>query len=80
MELANRSSSKPTTTPPPCRLREWRLERGLTLEIVSDLTGRDIAQISRLERGHFALRPMAKVDFARRLGARVGELFPVERS
>jgi hypothetical protein len=73
--MAERDRTKPAAAP--CRLREWRQAEGLTLRDVSDLTGRDIAQLSRLERGQGGLRPLAQVDFARRLGVRVKQIFGV---
>ena len=72
--------SQPTPSTDPCRLREWRTTRGWSLQIAAELTGYNRSTLSRLERGQTpSLRPAARVDLARRLGARVGELFPVER-
>ena len=76
MTPASRSNTKPASL---CRLREWRTTRGLTLQVTADLTGYDRSTVSRLERGQVNLRPLAKVDFARRLGARLAEIFPVDR-
>lgn len=60
------------------RLRLWRVDAGLTLDEVADLTGMSKAMLSRAERGERQLSPMAKVKLARRLGVRVGELFEPE--
>jgi transcriptional regulator with XRE-family HTH domain len=76
MAPLSRTSSKPASL---CRLREWRTAQGLTLQVTADLTGYDISTISRVERGQLDLRPMARVEFARRLGVRLAEIFPVER-
>ncbi len=64
--------------PQPSRMRAWRLSQGLTLEEVSDLTGVSMAMLSRAERGRRQLKPMRQVEIARRLGARVRDLFPVQ--
>jgi transcriptional regulator with XRE-family HTH domain len=63
---------------PPCRLRQWRAETGLTLDEVADLTGFHKSFLSRVERGERDLSPMAKVHVARRLGVRISDLFEVE--
>lgn len=60
------------------RLRLWRVDAGLTLDEVADLTGLSKAMLSRAERGERQLSPMAKVKLARRLGVRVAELFEPE--
>lgn len=60
------------------RLKNWRQRHRLTLENISDLTGVSIAMLSRVERGERLLAPMRRVAVARRLGARVADLFPVE--
>jgi Predicted transcriptional regulators len=56
-------------------LRTWRLENGLTLQEVSDLSGISASMISRVERGQSQLSPLAKVRLARALGVRVRDLF-----
>ncbi len=60
------------------RLRLWRVDAGLTLDEVADLTGLSKAMLSRAERGERQLSPMAKVKLARRLGVRVAGLFEPE--
>jgi transcriptional regulator with XRE-family HTH domain len=49
-------------------LREFRKERGLSLEAVSVLAGIDIATLSRVERGLQRPRPDTVVRLARGLG------------
>ena len=49
-------------------LREFRKERGLSLEAVSVLAGIDIATLSRVERGLQHPRPDTVVRLARGLG------------
>lgn len=63
----------------PNALRTWREKRGLTLEEGAGLLGVSDSMLSRLERGERRVRPLDRVRFARLLGARVGELFPVAR-
>jgi transcriptional regulator with XRE-family HTH domain len=61
-------------------LRNWREQRRLSLDDVGDLTGLHPSTISRVERGERRLRPEVKVRVARRLGARIRDLFvPQER-
>lgn len=60
------------------KLREWRIANDLTVQEVSDLTGVNIAHISRAERGLARFSPLRKVTIARRLGVRVADLFDVE--
>jgi transcriptional regulator with XRE-family HTH domain len=60
------------------RLRLWRVEAGLTLEEVSDLTAVSVSMLSRVETGERQLSPMAKVRVARRLGVPIRELFDAE--
>jgi transcriptional regulator with XRE-family HTH domain len=60
------------------RLREWRLQEGLTLDEVAGLVGVSIAMLSRAERGQRQLAPLTKVQIARRLGLPVRELFELE--
>lgn len=62
----------------PSRLRQWRLDAGLTLEDMSDLTGRSKPYLSRIERGERTPPPLVKVEIARRVGARVRDLFDVD--
>lgn len=57
-------------------LRQWRMQNGLTLEELSDLTGVSIPMLSRVERGKRQLAPMRRVTVARRLGVRIRDLFP----
>lgn len=57
------------------RLRNWRTDRGLTIQEVSDLTGLSVPFLSRVERGERHLSAMARVKFARRLEVPVAELF-----
>jgi transcriptional regulator with XRE-family HTH domain len=59
-------------------LHDWRLAHGLTLRELAGLTGFSDAYVSRLERGERHLRPLARVRFARALGAQVKELFEAE--
>ena len=58
-------------------LRRWRVEQGLTLEELSDLTGVSVPMLSRVERGQRELAPLTRVRFARLLGVRLADLFPV---
>jgi transcriptional regulator with XRE-family HTH domain len=60
------------------RLREWREDAGLTLQEVADLAGISTAMLSRVERGERRFTPRGRVEIARRLGVRVGDLFEVE--
>ena len=57
------------------RLRRWRLEHGLTLEELHDLTGLSISMLSRGERGQRQFSPLTKVRMARLLEVRVCDLF-----
>jgi transcriptional regulator with XRE-family HTH domain len=61
------------------KIREWRERHGLRLEEVADLLGVSASYLSRLERGQRRLRPFDQVRAARALGAKVSDLFPVER-
>ena len=61
------------------RFRSWRLAKGLSQEEVADLIGCGQPEVSAIESGRRrALRPMTKVLIARRLGARVRDLFETE--
>jgi transcriptional regulator with XRE-family HTH domain len=60
-------------------LREWRTARGWTLADVGGLTGLTVSYLSLIERGLRDPTPQVKIAIARRVGARVGELFPPER-
>jgi transcriptional regulator with XRE-family HTH domain len=60
------------------RLRRWRVDAGLTLEEVADLTGYSEAMFSRAERGERMFSPLAKVRVARALGVRIADLFDAE--
>jgi transcriptional regulator with XRE-family HTH domain len=62
------------------RLLVWRREKGLTLAEMAGLTGYSEAMISRAERGERVFSPMARVRVARRLGAKVAELFEPDDS
>lgn len=62
---------------PPCLLRSWRHDAGLSLSDVAGLTGLSTAMLSRVERGQRQLAPLTRVAVARRLGVSVAELFPV---
>lgn len=59
-------------------LRSWRVAAGYTLDEMAGLTGYSTAMLSRAERGERVLSPQAKVAIARRVGASVAELFPLE--
>jgi transcriptional regulator with XRE-family HTH domain len=71
-------SALPTATV--TRLQEWRLRQKLTLQEIADLTGLSPAMVSRVERGQRQLAPVTRARFARRLGVRIPDLFPVEGS
>lgn len=60
------------------RLRLWRIERGWTLEEMSDLTGYSVSQLSRAERGERGLSPEAKVCISRRTGVPIRDLFDLD--
>lgn len=60
------------------RLRTWRAENDVSLAEAADLTGFSEAHLSRIERGLRSPSPRARVVIARRLGARVGDLFDPE--
>lgn len=61
------------------KLREWLDLKGWTLQEAADLTGYSLSYMSLVASGKRTLNPDAKVYVARRLGTRVGELFPVSR-
>jgi transcriptional regulator with XRE-family HTH domain len=63
---------------PTNRLRAWRIDHELSLEEVAGLTGLSASMLSLVERGKRQLAPLTKVRVARRLGARVEDLFIVE--
>lgn len=65
------------TQDPPTRLRQWRLDKGLSLDEVYGLSGISPAMLSRVERGQRELAPLTKVKLARALGVPVRELFDV---
>jgi transcriptional regulator with XRE-family HTH domain len=69
--------SKGTHVPEVNRLAEWCATRGWTMTDAAGLTGYSVSYMSLLARGKRPLSPDAKVKIARRLGARVAELFPV---
>lgn len=58
-------------------LREWRRQRGWSLTDISGLTGFSVSYLSLVERGFREPPPEAKVTIARRLGARVADVFPL---
>lgn len=60
------------------RLRRWRVDAGLTLDEVADLTGYSQSMLSLVERGQRHVSPQGKVRIARRLGVRIADLFDVE--
>lgn len=60
-------------------LRAWREAQQLTLAEVGALTGLSESYLSRVERGERDVSPLTKVAIARRLGAHLGELFPVTK-
>lgn len=57
------------------KLRQWRTERGWSLNEFSGLTGYSVAYLSRVEREERVPGPEVKITIARRLGADVRELF-----
>lgn len=60
------------------KLRQWRIDNGLLLEEVADLTGLSPSMLSRVERGERDMAPLTRVRFARRLDVRVADLFEVD--
>lgn len=60
-------------------LRQWRTERGITLEEMADVTGWSVSMLSLIERGERQISPIARIEFARRLGVRVRDIFPVDQ-
>lgn len=62
----------------PSRLLQWRQERGWTQQHCADLAGVSVGHWSHIEAGRREVPPAAKVKIARRLGARVRDLFDVE--
>lgn len=59
------------------KLAEWCASKGWTLTDAAGLTGYSPSYMSLIANGRRPLSPSAKVKIARRLGARVAELFPV---
>lgn len=59
-------------------LRRWRHEHDASLDDTAGLTGVSAGTLSKVERGQCGLRPTTKLLIARRLGMRVGDLFPVD--
>jgi transcriptional regulator with XRE-family HTH domain len=59
-------------------LRRYRRDLGASLDDLAGLTGVSAGTLSKVERGRCGLRPQTKLLIARRLGARVGDLFPIE--
>ncbi len=68
---------KGTTTETVSPLRQWRLKHDLTLDDLADLSGLDVSVLSRVERGLRHLPPLERVKLARRVGARVRDIFPL---
>lgn len=62
----------------PNRLREWRIDHGLSLDEMSDLTGMSKPMLSQLERGLRGASRDAKVKIARRLEVSISDLFDLE--
>jgi transcriptional regulator with XRE-family HTH domain len=62
----------------PTRLAEWCAAQGWTLTDAAGLTGYSLSYLSLVARGKRQLGPAAKVRVAKRLGARVSDLFPVD--
>jgi transcriptional regulator with XRE-family HTH domain len=60
----------------PSALRAWRDRNGWTLDEVSGLTGVSVSYLSLVERGQREPPAATKVQIARGVGAKVGELFP----
>lgn len=60
------------------RLREWRVDQGLSLDEVAGLTGVSKSMLSRAERGQRQFAPLTRIMIARRLGTPVEKLFEVE--
>lgn len=61
-------------------LRAWRAANEMSLADVAGLTGYSEAYLSLLERDLRHPSPKAKVLIARRVGATVAELFPVDEA
>lgn len=59
-------------------LRQYRERREWTLRDVSGLTGLSTSYLCRIEQGQREPTAATKVLIARKLGAPVGDLFPVE--
>jgi transcriptional regulator with XRE-family HTH domain len=57
------------------RLAQWIEDNDLTFAEVADLTGYSKSMISLTAKGQRNMSAAAKVKLARRLGARVAELF-----
>lgn len=60
---------------PDFHLREWRKRRGLTLQQVADLTGVELAAISRYERGEREPNVSKILVLARALNIHPADLF-----
>jgi transcriptional regulator with XRE-family HTH domain len=60
------------------RLRLWRVDNGLSIHELSDLTGLSTPFLSRVERGERQLAPLTKARVARCLGVPIRDLFDVE--
>ena len=73
--MRNRSLKSVT----PSRLRAWRLEQGLTLSEVADLTGFTVAMLSLVETGKRSFSRQGKIRLARRLKVPLRALFDVEQ-
>jgi transcriptional regulator with XRE-family HTH domain len=62
------------------KLAEWCESQGWTLTDAAGLTGYSPSYMSLVAHGKRELSPSAKVKVAKRLGARVADLFPISRS
>lgn len=60
------------------KMRRWRVDTGLSLDEMADLTGMSKSMLSRVERGERELAPLTKAKVARRLGVPIRDLFDVE--
>jgi transcriptional regulator with XRE-family HTH domain len=63
-------------TPPPTRLRAWRLAQKMTMREAAGLGGVTEAYLSLIERGRRTPRPATKLRIARGLGVPVATIFP----
>lgn len=68
----------PTVVGGTSQLARWVADQGWTMTDAAGLTGYSLSYLSLVARGKRHLGPAAKVRVARRLGARVSDLFPVD--